>query len=57
LSGVFFGLHIHPWVLGMPHRIGHLEAVVEHIMAAPDIWCTTAGGVTDYLLEGGRLTP
>jgi allantoinase len=53
-SGVFFGLHIHPWLLGMPHRIGCLEAVMARIMAAGDVWRTTAGSVTDYVLERGR---
>jgi peptidoglycan/xylan/chitin deacetylase (PgdA/CDA1 family) len=53
-SGMFFGLHIHPWLLGMPHRIGCLEEVMTTIMAIGDVWHTTAGGVTDYVLERGR---
>ena len=43
-SGTVFGLHIHPWLTGQPHRIGYLEAIVEKIAAASDVWRTTAGG-------------
>jgi peptidoglycan/xylan/chitin deacetylase (PgdA/CDA1 family) len=48
-SGTVFGLHIHPWLIGQPHRIATLEAVVDRIAAAPDVWRTTAGGVADHV--------
>jgi len=47
-SGTFFGLHIHPWLMGMPHRIGMLETIIETIAAASEVWRTTAGAVTDH---------
>jgi peptidoglycan/xylan/chitin deacetylase (PgdA/CDA1 family) len=48
-SGTFFGLHIHPWLMGMPHRIGYLETVVETIAAASGVWRTTAGAVAEHV--------
>ena len=48
-SGTVFGLHIHPWLIGAPHRIALLEEVVGRIAAAPDVWRTTAGGVADLM--------
>lgn len=37
--GRLLALNIHPWVLGQPHRIKHLERVFEHLAAqAGSIW-------------------
>jgi len=36
-SGRLLALSIHPWLMGQPHRIGALEAVLEHIAAQDDI--------------------
>jgi hypothetical protein len=47
-TGRFFGLHIHPWLMGMPHRIGYLEAAIERIASVPEVWRTTAGAVADH---------
>jgi len=48
-SGTVFGLHIHPWLSGAPHRIALLEEIVRKIAAASGVWCTTAGGLADHL--------
>ena len=48
-SGTVFGLHIHPWLIGQPHRIATLEAVVNEIAAAEGTWRTTAGGIADHV--------
>jgi peptidoglycan/xylan/chitin deacetylase (PgdA/CDA1 family) len=48
-SGTVFGLHIHPWLTGAPHRIATLEAVVEKIAATSGVWRTTAGGIADHV--------
>jgi len=48
-SGTVFGLHIHPWLTGAPHRVATLEVVVEKIAAACDVWRTTARGITDHI--------
>ena len=49
-SATVFGLHIHPWLMGQPHRIATLEAVVDTIAAA-NVWRTTAGGIADHVTQ------
>jgi peptidoglycan/xylan/chitin deacetylase (PgdA/CDA1 family) len=48
-SGTVFGLHIHPWLTGAPHRIALLEEIVERIAATPDVWRTTAGELAEQM--------
>ena len=48
-SGTVFGLHIHPWLTGAPHRIALLEEVADKIAAAPAVWRTTAGAIAEYV--------
>ncbi len=51
-SGRFFGLHIHPWLLGMPHRIRQLELALERIATQPEVWQATAGAVAAHIRSG-----
>ena len=44
-SGRFLGLHIHPWLLGMPHRIKYIEAVITALSNREDTWFATASEV------------
>jgi peptidoglycan/xylan/chitin deacetylase (PgdA/CDA1 family) len=53
-SGRFFGLHIHPWLSGMPHRFAYLARALEHLMAFDGAWWTTAGEVTRHLMQSDR---
>jgi len=39
-------LGIRPWLSGQPHRIGHLEAGLDRILAT-DPWCASASAVAD----------
>jgi hypothetical protein len=49
-SAVFFGLHLHPWFIGWPHRIGYAETALARIMETPAVWATTAGRVAEHCL-------
>jgi hypothetical protein len=52
-----FGVHLHPWLAGMPHRIGYVEAVLEHVFAGgPTTWQATGSEIAaSYLAsESGR---
>lgn len=46
-GGRMLALSIHPWVLGQPHRIGYLEAVLEYIMAHDQVWSAPATAICD----------
>ena len=48
-SGRFFGLHIHPWLLGAPHRFGQLATVLTELSRAPATWWTTHEGVARHV--------
>lgn len=50
-TGRFLGLHIHPWLLGTPHRIALLEQALAAICARPEVWYCPAGAIADYFRE------
>ena len=41
-GGRIMAITLHPWVIGQPHRIGALEAALQHITAAPGVWSASA---------------
>jgi peptidoglycan/xylan/chitin deacetylase (PgdA/CDA1 family) len=51
--GKFFGLPMHPWLIGAPHRIGYLEKAVQHIMSKPGVWNATASQVASHVTGKG----
>ncbi len=44
-SGRLFGLSLHPWVIGQPHRIRYLAEALEDICALGEVWQATAGEI------------
>lgn len=46
-GGRLFALNLHPWLVGQPHRIACLEAILEHISANDEIWQATASDILD----------
>ena len=44
-GGRILALSLHPWVLGQPHRIKHLEAALDYVMAQPGVWSTAPGEI------------
>lgn len=44
-GGRLLSLSIHPWVLGQPHRIKHLEAALAYVIAQPGVWCAQPGEI------------
>lgn len=53
-TGRFFGLHIHPWLLGAPHRIALLEEALAAICLRPAVWHCRAADVADHLMRRSR---
>lgn len=47
-GGRILALNIHPWMLGQPHRIGRLEAALQHITGQPGVWSAGAGDILDH---------
>jgi allantoinase len=44
-AGRFMGLHLHPWLAGMPHRFHHVARAVEAFAATEGLWSATAAEV------------
>ncbi len=50
-GGRILSLNIHPWLLGQPHRIKHLEGVLENLSARPGVWCASADEIRQCWLS------
>ncbi len=50
-SGRVFCLALHPYLMGMPHRVAHLEQIFEHICSRTGVWLSTAGEIAGHFLE------
>lgn len=48
-SGRYFGLGLHPWLFGMPHRIRYLNEALDRIMALGGLWQATLGEVAAHM--------
>ena len=44
-AGRLLALSIHPWLLGQPHRIGALEAVLGHLAAQAGVWSASGAEI------------
>ncbi len=44
------GIALHPYLMGHPHRIKHLERALKYIVerSGNTVWLTTAGGINDH---------
>ncbi len=53
-GGRLLALNLHPWLVGQPHRIGCLEAVLDHISGHAEVWQAPAGEILDaYRAQAG----
>jgi peptidoglycan/xylan/chitin deacetylase (PgdA/CDA1 family) len=46
-GGRVFCLAVHPWLMGMAHRIRYLDAALKRVMAKPKVWQATASEIVD----------
>ena len=58
-TGRLMVLHLHPWIMGQPWRIRHLDEVLGHITAHAGVWKATGSAIIDWFTaqsgEPGRL--
>jgi peptidoglycan/xylan/chitin deacetylase (PgdA/CDA1 family) len=47
-NGRLLALHLHPWLIGQPFRIGTLDAALGHIMQRPGVWAATGAEIIDW---------
>jgi peptidoglycan/xylan/chitin deacetylase (PgdA/CDA1 family) len=41
---------VHPFILGQPHRIRHLDAILKHIAAHNRVWMATGSEIADWYI-------
>ena len=41
---------LHPYLMGQPHRIGHLDRALAHIMAHDQVWVATGAEIADWYI-------
>lgn len=44
-------LSIHPYIMGVPHRIAYFEQALDHILARDDVWFTTAEDIYEWYVR------
>ena len=47
-TGRVMVLHLHPWIMGQPWRIRHLDEVLGHITAHAGVWKATGREIIDW---------
>jgi peptidoglycan/xylan/chitin deacetylase (PgdA/CDA1 family) len=47
-NGRLLVLHLHPWLIGQPFRIGCLDQALGHIMQRQGVWAATGSEIIDW---------
>lgn len=50
-SGRVLCLAIHPYLMGMPHRIDELRRMLDHMLGHEGVWQTTAAEIADHFID------
>jgi allantoinase len=48
VTGRYFALGLHPWLIGAPHRITYLEEVLAQLSGRASIWNASASEIADH---------
>lgn len=56
-QGRFFGLHLHPWLIGTPHRSRELARFLSFAMSQRRVWQATAGDVAAHVAGNVPVHP
>lgn len=52
-SGRVMAISLHPFLIGVPHRIGALESALEYICGHEGVWLATGSEIIDHYLNSG----
>jgi len=44
-------MSVHPYIMGVPHRIKYFEAAYDHMLQHDDVWFATAEEIYDWFTE------
>src|SRR5215471_6993412 len=48
------GLHLHPWVIGQPFRVGFLDDALGHMMRHQGVWATNGAQIVEWYSPSSR---
>ena len=51
-GGRLLAISLHPWVMGQPHRMKHLEAALAYVLAQPGVWNAQPGDILEAFVRG-----
>ena len=51
-GGRLLAISLHPWVMGQPHRMKHLEAALAYVLAQPGVWNAQPGEILEAFVRG-----
>lgn len=43
-------MSVHPYIIGVPHRIGYFERALDHILSKADVWFARPGEICDWFV-------
>jgi hypothetical protein len=46
-----FNLSVHPWLMGVPHRIKYLDEALRRIERFGNVWQATPGEIAQHYVE------
>jgi allantoinase len=52
-SGRVMAIAVHPYLMGVPHRIDAFEAALKYVTAKPGVWVATGEEIVDHYLKSG----
>ena len=52
-SGRVMAICLHPFVIGVPHRIGALDSALGYILRHEAVWCATGSEIVEHYLASG----
>ena len=50
-SGRVMAIALHPYITGVPHRIGALDAALEYICRHEGVWRTTGAEIAEWYMS------
>jgi peptidoglycan/xylan/chitin deacetylase (PgdA/CDA1 family) len=52
-SGRVMAIAIHPYLMGVPHRIDAFESALKYVTSRPGVWLATGEEIVDHYLKSG----
>ena len=53
-SGRVMAICLHPWIIGVPHRIKWLDDALGYVAGHDKVWFATGGEIIDHYLKSGN---